>query len=298
VVFFGVIEILIGTLCAGLLCLMAVAAMFASRLPADQAPSLEGSAILLGAFIYAVAAAFFVVMGIGTIRARRWARAIMLIVAWPWLLTAILGGVFLVIIARPLAADMGTSQAGLVVMVMIVLALFMALIPLAFILFYSGRNVKRIFDTRDTRPCWTDGRPAAVLGLALVMILGGVAALAGLHYRVAALFGWVLTGGPAVMFTLAQGALCVWLGWELYRMTTIGWWANLAWSVLAHLSWGITLARVGIDGVLRAMQFDEARLVPLRQTGMMAALGSEWIVALSCVAWVALLLSVKKNFKS
>jgi hypothetical protein len=318
---FGLIEILVGAACFGLLCVMSVMWMFASRLPSQQQPLLETSNLVLSVMLYAGAAAFFVVMGIGTIYARRWARAIMLIVSWPWLLNMVALLIFLTVMLRPLLARMQDSAGAvfpsgasfpageglppgpgmspvMLVAIPFGLCVLLTMLPLSFIIFYTRPGVQRTFDTADRRPCWTDGRPLSVLALALVMWAGAAGCLAGIFYHAFALFGVMLLGAPAILASLAAAGLFIWLGRELYRMTPAGWWANLGFAALLHLSWWMTLSRLGLEGVLGTVQKDPARMQALRQTGLTALFESPWLVLLSAVIWIGVLMGLKRHFRT
>src|SRR5262249_42724095 len=161
----------------------------------------------------------------GTIYARRWARAVMLVVSWPWLLSMIAVLIFVGALIRPLIARLQESGgtfpaagtlptgaslppgAGLSPTVLIALPLRLGALlpplPAAFIVFYSPPPVVRPFNTADRRPCWTDGRPLSVLGLALVMWLTAATCLVGVFVRAFALFGVMLTGPVAIAASLA-----------------------------------------------------------------------------------------------
>ena len=80
-VIFGVIEILIGACCVLLMALILAAA------------SLTGAADLRStvpsAVLYTVVAAIFIWLGVGSIRARRWACELTLSLSWIWLVTGI-----------------------------------------------------------------------------------------------------------------------------------------------------------------------------------------------------------------
>jgi hypothetical protein len=318
---FGLIEILIGAACFGLLCVMFILWFFASRLPPEQAPILGTSNLVLSVLLYAGSAAFFVVMGVGTIYARRWARAVMLIVCWPWLLNMVAFLIFLVVMLRPLMARLqdasgavfpsaGSFPSGetlppgahvspaMLIAIPLGLSLFLTILPLAFIVFYTRPGVRHAFETAHTRPCWTDGRPLSVLALAFVMWIGAAGCLAGVFYGAFAAFGTMLTGAPAVVASLVAAGACAWLGLGLYRMSFTGWWANLGFAVLLHLSWWMTLSRLGLEGILGTVQSDPERMQALRQSGLTALFESPWLVLLSALIWIGVLLGMKRHFRT
>jgi hypothetical protein len=300
---FGLIEILIGAACFGLLCVMFILWFFASRLPPEQAPTLGASNLVLSVLLYAGAAAFFVVMGVGTIYARRWARAVMLIVCWPWLLNMVAFLIFLVVMLRPLMARLQDASGAAVSRSMLIaiplgLSLFLAILPLTFIVFYTRPNVRHAFETADTQPCWTDGRPLSVLALALVMWIGAAGCLAGAFYGAFAAFGTMLTGAPAVVASLVAAGACLWLGLGLYRMSFTGWWANLGFAVLLHLSWWMTLSRLGLADILGTLQRDPEQMRALRQSGLTALFESPWLVLLSALIWIGVLVGLRRHFRT
>src|SRR5580658_4634236 len=87
---FGVLAVLLGLL--ALLGLMSVLLLVATNgTMSAGTPGVSGRALLPGASVYLVAAVFFLWLGIGSILARRWARALMLIAAWFWLVAGLLG---------------------------------------------------------------------------------------------------------------------------------------------------------------------------------------------------------------
>lgn len=300
---FGLIEILIGAACFGLLCVMSILWIFASRLPPEQAPMPGASNLVLSALLYACSAAFFVVMGVGTIYARRWARAIMLIVSWPWLLNMVAFLIFLVVMLRPLMAQIQEAAGApvspaILIAIPLGLSVFLTILPLAFIIFYTRPGVRHAFETTDPQPCWTDGRPPSVLAMALITWIGAAGCLAGAFYGTFALFGTMLIGAPAVVAGLAAAGICAWLGWALYRMSFTGWWANLGFAVLLHLSWWMTLSRLGLEGILGAARHDPERMRALRQTGLTALLESPWLVLLSALIWIGVLVALKRHFRT
>jgi hypothetical protein len=135
--FFGVVEILIGGLCV-------LVAAFGTLALSMQAGPAAPRLLWLNMLIDVAAAAFLITMGIGTIRARRWARVLMLITSWPVLVTFVLGTAWVIVLLPTLVARAPSASpeaTRIATIVLVVICAFLALVPLAFILFYSGRNV-------------------------------------------------------------------------------------------------------------------------------------------------------------
>jgi len=84
-VVFGVLEIILGAVCALMVPLIVVGQMMA-----PDAGALPMGQMAAGMGIYLLFGAFFVTIGYGSIRARRWARAIMLVISWIWLVVGLI----------------------------------------------------------------------------------------------------------------------------------------------------------------------------------------------------------------
>src|SRR5262245_14580505 len=253
--FFGIVEILIGAMC--LLFAAGSLLMMAAMLPADAGPKATAIGLWLNVIVYLGAGGFLVTMGIGTIRAKRWARALMLLTSWPVFVTFLFCGVGMAMLMPAFLEMMPQTPGqpdtrGVVQVVVLLVFLFLTLVPLSFIVFYNRPNVRATFEARDPGVSWVDGRPLSVLGVAGAVGLYGVLALIGLaggpSYGV---FGMLLSGWPAAVALLANALLCLWLAREIYRMTPAGWWANVAYAVLLHLSGWITLRVIGVERLVQ-----------------------------------------------
>ena len=70
----------------------------------------ERPVMLGGGLVYLLGAAFFGALGVGTLRARRWARTIGLVTSWMWLVFGIFAVVVMIFILPKMMA--GLSAAG------------------------------------------------------------------------------------------------------------------------------------------------------------------------------------------
>jgi hypothetical protein len=297
--FFGVVEILIGGLCALLGALGALVLSMAGRIGVSPGPTAPPRLLWLNLLVYAAAAAFMITMGIGTLRAKRWARVLMLITSWPMLLTFVFGTVWIVVLMPGLMAQsQGASPEAsrLAMVVIVVISAFLALVPLSFILFYSGRNVRATFESRDRTPTWVDGRPMPILGLTVAMWGCGAATLLALPRGMTAFFGLVLTGWPAVGVILLQGFVWIWLGRQIYWMTRGGWWANVVLVTLGHLSGWVTFRSIGWDRLIALYSGDEA--LRAIDPSMMATMRGMmlWVTPVSLVLWLATLVWLRWRY--
>src|SRR6266852_2570375 len=157
---FGILEILLGVLCVLMAGVTALAQVMVSRTPGT---TINSRMMLLGALFYIAFAAIFVWLGIGSIQCRRWARALLLILAWGWLcagvITVPLMGFFM---PRILAASPPNGPAlppGMLTVMVVIQLVFMSVllvvIPGVLVFFYSSRHVKATCEARDA-VLWND----------------------------------------------------------------------------------------------------------------------------------------------
>lgn len=218
---FGIFE-----LCLGLLCLVisgfTLLSLSLSRSLAAQSGLPPGTAIspwqLLPSFsIYLGAAAFLLTAGVGSILARRWARALMLVFSWLWLIVGAVSLLFLLfflpdLFAR-LAAQGGAEASAPMVAVQgcawAALFLFFLVLPALFVLFYRSPHVRATCEARDPRPRWTDRVPLPLLGTSVILACTAVGCLLATLQGAVLIFGRLWTGWPATVFLLILAAACL-----------------------------------------------------------------------------------------
>jgi hypothetical protein len=210
-VIFGILTILAGCL-AGLLVLLMVAGqrMVAHNGGMVRTVVQPAWMMVYNVIFYGVAVVALVWLGIGSIMARRWARALLLIFSWCALVMGVfMTGVLALVMPRMMAnvassgpagqhpLPPGAMQGAMCVSVAIIAFLFI-LIPLVGVIFYGSGNVKATCEARDPVRRWTDACPLPVLAVSiwatcsaplfLIMICTG--------YKVMPFFGLLLTGIP------------------------------------------------------------------------------------------------------
>jgi hypothetical protein len=245
---FGVFELLIALGCLFLVVMMLVS----TRLhPANMPPGYSPPNLALASVVYLVGAVAFAWLGVGSILARRWACALSLALAWLWLAAGAIGGVFLLVLLPRVFAVLPAmpssgARAGVMGCLALFWAIFLLFLPLAFVLFYGGSNVRRTCAARDPRPRWTDRCPIPVLVLVLMSAVSiPMLVLSSLHPAFPA-FGRTLTGPPAAAAFLAFAALEVAVARGLYRLRPAAWWGRLALSLFSGASTALTFYR-GLD---------------------------------------------------
>ncbi len=174
-------------------------------------------------------------LGIGSILKRRWARALLLISSWFWLIFGSLTTATMLFVMPVIMKAMPqTGETALSPGVLTSLSLFpvgfcfvtFVLVPLTYLLFYRSPHVRATCEAASPTPCWTDTCPLPVLALALWLGAGTPCLLlVGLFGSAPMpLFGLILSGWTARLLCLALAALWGWLAWNLYRLSLQAWW--------------------------------------------------------------------------
>jgi hypothetical protein len=293
---FGILEILLGLMCVLMAGVMVLGQVMLSRTPG----TFDSRMILPAVFVYLGLAAVFVSLGIGSIRCRRWARALLLILAWPWLCVGlvsvpVMGFVIPGMLAHPqVNGGPGLPHGTLVVIVvfqLLFMTVLMVAIPGALAWFYGSRHVKATCQTLDPVRRWTDACPLPVLGIACFLWLGSISMLIYpfIYGGVLPVFGTVVTGVP--------GMLLLWLGVTCYHSKITGWWALLIVLLLFVISNFITFMRVDIMDLYRRMGLPETQLEIIRRQGWISNTFMLWNSVVWVVPMLAYLFWAKRFFR-
>ncbi|MDP2325565.1 MAG: hypothetical protein Q8N51_16270 [Gammaproteobacteria bacterium] len=253
---------------------------------------------LMGMAIYGAIAAWFITMGVGSILARRWARALILVSAWIWLACGISGIVFMSLFMGDMFDSMaasgqtppGFAQAIKVTMV-VFSAVFYVALPGSLVLFYRGEEVKATCEYRNPAPSWTDACPLPVLAhvllfvtLALSMLLMG-----GYNWAVP-FFGVILSGPAGAAAAIAIAALSAGLAWGACKLKPAALWGSAVLIVAWGASTLVTFARTDL------MEFYEKMGMPPQQLDMMRPLiesgGLKMTMLIAIPLWMFALLAL------
>jgi len=246
-------------------------------------------------------------MGIGSIKARRWARALVLVTSWLWLISGTVGLIFVLLLMPDMydrMAGSGQMPPGAAVFmkyVKYVMTGFMAvvyvIIPGALLLFYGSKNVKATCQFRDPRIRWTDKCPLPVLAVSLISGFWAVSMLSTAGYRWAIpFFGTILTGMTGAAVVLVVTFLLGYIAWGLYKLRIKAWGCAVLLIILWALSTVITFSRVSMLDFYEKMNFPEQQLEIMKQVGMPEASTMALFVGLWGVGLLVYLLYTKKYF--
>ncbi len=291
---FGIFELLGGLLCA----LLAAVAL----IPLAIAPNeMSMPQIFMGMSVYVFLAVWLIWMAIGTIRARRWARLLMLAASWLMLVCGILAMVMMFFLLPKCYAAVGMSD-EMVTLVLLGTYGFMALVYLLFpaigILFYGNRNVRATIEHADPGPSWTERCPLPVLILVIMLAMASSSILMmGFMNFTMPFFGTLVSGWQGAIVLPGCSFICVALAFGVYKLRVAAWWGALTMLFLGTLSQLITYSRIDLMDFYEAMGYSEKML---QQIQSMNWVDSPMFGAMSifyAVPGLIYLLLLKRYFK-
>jgi hypothetical protein len=306
---FGILTLLLGCLAGLFVPLMLFGQIMAAKAP--NAPPVNHATMLPGMAIYALLAVALIWLGIGSIQKRRWARALLLIFSWSWLLMGIvMTAVVPFFMSKAMAnlpPDAKTGQpalppgviTGMVIGMTSFFFVVFVLVTAVWTFFYNSRHVKATCATRDPVTRWTDACPLPVLAfclwtwLAVPMML--VMALTGL--AVMPCFGVFVSGLAGALSCLVIAAVWGWAGWWLYRLDVRGWWLILVAMVLFAASALLTYAHHDISELYRLQGLPQAQIDQIQKMGLFTGNGLGWFTALFTLPFLGYLLFIKKYLR-
>ena len=233
---FGALQILIGLVCGFLVLHVASGSEFAAqRGPAGSA------AVASLLMVYGVACVYFISVGVGSFRRRRWAQALSVVVSAMWLAGGAVA-TLLILVLLPTIEQGTPGLSGALVLAATILAAI--LVPLGIFLFYRRPSVRQMCEAADV-PRWTDRVPLPILAVMIALAVGALAAFENLGNPVISLFGRNITGAPAAVTFLALGILSAWLVVQFYRLKESAWWTVVLLQIIGSVLATVSIVRGG-----------------------------------------------------
>jgi hypothetical protein len=303
-VVFGILQIILGGLCTLMVPFMVIGMIASASLGDGSAPPVNASMMILGVLFYVLAAVWFIWMGVGSIKARRWARALILVSSWLWLICGICGLIFMLLLMPRMYEQMGRSgqmPQGAVVFMKYVMTGFMTvlyvIIPAVLVLFYGSKNVKATCEFRDSQVRWTDKCPLPVLAASLLFASWAVSMLSlGACRWTVPFFGFIATGIKGAAIALVGMLLFGYVARGLYKLSIKAWWCAVLLTILWALSTAITFSRVSLLDFYQKMNFPQQQLDIIKQYGMPDTSTMALFFGLWVVGFLVYLLYTKKYF--
>ena len=309
---FGILQIALGGLCALMIPFMLLGAVLSRKIVGTTLPA---GSYVASICTYAFIAATLVTLGVGSIQARRWARALNLILSWAGLIFGVLATIAMAVFLprnfmtafqqaqsnTPNAPPMSTAVMAVVLTFVIVFfAILLVAVPLAFLLFFGRKDVEETCRGRDPVERWTDRCPLPVLAVSLLLAFGGTyAVLMAITTPMLPVFGKYVTGLPASAGLFVLGAVDGFLAYGLYRLRLAAWWATISLATLRLISAAVTYRRDDLLQAYSRMGWSSDTLEQIRSNpGFRAGLGMLWWGLILTVIFLGYLLWIKRYFKA
>ena len=302
-VLFGIVELLIAAFLGFLAAvMMAMPRMMGNRPLPPGLPHGFWVSISVG---YLLLGLCFVAGGIGSILAKNWARLLMLVLSWCWLVCgifAVIGQILFIIAGRNLgAAPIQNEQLSpqffhlVQIFTSIVTIIVFILAPLTFIIFYTRKSVKATCQGAQSVTQPERSVPTAIWVLVALLGLHALTLIwTATLFPAIGFFGVFLTGWGARVVLIVLGAVWAWLAWSCYRRELQAWWIAMGLSVFFGLSNLVTNLRHTVDDIYRVMN------IPTPSTPLVALYSSMTFRVgfgiLFLLAYLGFLLYTKRYF--
>jgi len=301
---FGILVTIIGCFCALFVPMMILGQAISARTTGTAS---DPRMMLPGMLMYAALAVVFIWLGIGSTMARRWARALLLILAWTWLLTGVLMMFFMAVFLPKAFANMPSgghpmsdaAQAVVIIFTLGFTGVLFVILPGVLVLFYRSPHVKATCEARDPVVRWTDACPLPVLALSLFLAYGAfwMVVMMLLYRAVMPFFGYLLSGLPGGILMLALTALWVYCTWATYHLKSAGWWIVLITFAVLALSAVLTFVRIDLMDMYRLMGYSQQQIDLLQKYNYFTSRNMLFFMSIGSLPFLGFLLYVKKYFR-
>ena len=233
-IFFGIILLLTGgfSLLFSALTIFTIVLQQSSAQAGTPTPI---SSILPSTFFYIAMAAVFVALGVGSIRTRKWAQSLTLLLSWLVLIAGAMTLVFMFFYAGLIFEQIGAlTQIDLTVLNLISIFMYVSIIvflivvPGIFILVYRSENVIKTVRKYHPEESWTDRCPLPLMAHSFFLFYIATIPLFLISFGlVAPFFGIFLGGWSAAVLYFVNSILCIYLAIGVYRLNIHAWHSSL-----------------------------------------------------------------------
>jgi hypothetical protein len=264
-----------------------------------------------GLVMYGGMAVAFIWLGIGSIMAQRWARALLLIFSSSWLALGVMMLPFMIYVfsnmgemikqsapeGKPPPPGVGAVAMGIGLMFF---GIFFVAIPAIWAGFYRSRHVKATCESRNPMLSWTDACPLPLLAVALWV---GWAAPMMLMMpltsnSVLPVFGTLISGLPGTIVFVVLAAVWAWIAWAFYKIDVRGWWVLVVLICLFALSHALTYANYEMAEVYRLMGYPEKQVAQMMKHNILTQNIMTWLIPVGMLPWLGYLIYVKRYFRA
>jgi hypothetical protein len=262
---FGTLEIVLGILCFSLAMLLMIIVSAAGLSGMKQSHFIMVMALLL------YLTAWFCVMGLGSIKARRWARALVLVGAWVAIFFGTMAMAFALYVlpaVYDIFADSGImhpmAAMGLLYFAVVVMLLLQVVFPLAAIIFYNLHGVRATCEKKYTAPSWTDRAPLPLLVMSFIAVLGSLSLIIGVTFNYSVcMFGTLWSGTKGFIVALLISVAFALVGFGAFKRKMVAWWGAYVLVLTSCTSMMLTFSEISMNDLYTSMGYSEAQILNL-----------------------------------
>jgi len=242
------------------------------------------AAQIVGYYLIALVA---IPLGYGHIRRLRWARRLSLTLLGFWLVAGIplmVAFLFVLVTSKGLSPITG-------VITLVGLALSYAVVPGLLIRFYTSRDVRLTFETRDPRSYWIERAPLPVLVVCSILLLTIVVLHVLILFNGAfPLFSTLIFDPQGIALIDLSILILVLLTWGLLRLRSWAWWGSLLYWGFLTFSSIAALSRTTFADILSHMKFAPLEMealhgIPIHGAHLAVLAGIPLLVTLGLLAY-------------
>ncbi|MBN2578201.1 MAG: hypothetical protein JXB10_04350 [Pirellulales bacterium] len=306
-IIFGILQILIGCI-FGLMAPLIVLSAMIPQMGAAQGEAMGLRMMIPSLFIYLVLAGAFIWLGIGSIRARRWAWTLTVVLSWMWLVIGVFSLLILICFMPMMWASIEQQEQarmppemilGMQIFTGAIFGCIYLLLPAVFLLFYQRSSVYATCQRRDLQIRWTDRCPMPVLALSLILGYSAISLFSLAAYGfVIPFFGVLISGLPGAIVVLMLIFANAYLAWENYRLKIAAWWGTLLLWIVMSLSSFLTFSRVNLMDMYEKMGIPKSQLEMIHKFGVAEWTSGPmfWLISIFGVMTICYLLYVRRYF--
>jgi hypothetical protein len=269
---------------------------------------------LLNIATYGMIAMVLITLGVGSIRAQRWAHDLTLVISWIWLVSGVLGtGMLVFLLPSSLLAGFrvaaaqnpqaGPLPAGVMAVILTIViaffAFFLVVLPIVFVAFYHREDVAETCRHRDPTPRWTERTPLPLLALSVLFTFGAVYYfLMAFAVPVYPFFGRYLTGLPAGLILVTVAMIEAVLAVLVFRRQIAGWWIALIALLFRCAAVAFTIGHSNLLDAYSKMGMSGRQLDMMRANPMFGSGAFLWLGLAYAAPLLVFLIWTRKYFSS
>lgn len=307
---FGIFQIVLGGFCGMASVMMVFITILGPIANTKQAEAINPQTMIPGIAINFLLSVTMIWLGIGSIRARRWAWTLTVVLSWMWLIMGVIAFIGFLCFAGSMISTSLEQQGQVkmpqeVIMVMRIVTGAMMfgiyiLLPTAFLLFYQRASVLATCRWRDPQIRWTDHCPMPVLALSVLMAFSAVSMLFSIPANrcVMPLFGGFVSGTVGAIVIVLIVLALMYLAWGTYRLQMAAWWGTLLLWTVGIVNMVMMFLQTNLMEMYEKMRMPATQLEMIRKSSFIELVSrwGLWIALAFGIVWLGYLLYIRRYF--